>query len=137
MQVSKEFLIEAVSLSLLVALILISVQMFERANKITALLEEEQEKQILELEEYEIVRYDGLQMDGITTIGYIKTVVGTYQLPVTVTTETNTFVVKGREEYSSLRDPDSEKYIYPLSLYFCEVVRDENESIKEIKITIK
>ena len=133
MHVSKEFLMEAVSLSLLVALILISIQMFERANKITALLEEGQEKQIMELEEYEIVRYDGFQIDGMTAIGYIKTVVGTYQLPVIVTTKTNTFVVKERNEYSSLRDPNSEKYIYPLSLYLCEVIRDENESIKEIE----
>lgn len=137
MRISKEFLMEAVSLSLLVALILISVQMFQRANKITTLLGEGQEKKIAELQEYEIVRYDGFQIDGMTAIGYIKTMVGTYQIPVIVTTEKNSFVVKEKENYASLRDPDSDTYIHPLSLYLCEVVRDENESIKEIKITVE
>ena len=49
MNVSKEFLMEAVGLSLLVALILISMQMFERAMKMTALLEERQEQQMMTL----------------------------------------------------------------------------------------
>ncbi len=137
MRISKEFLMEAVSLSLLVALILISVQMFQRANKITTLLEEGQEKKITQLQEYEIVRYDGFCIDGMTAIGYIKTMVGTYQIPVIVTTKENSFIVKEKENYTSLRDPNSDTYIPPLSLYLCEVVRDENESIKEIKITIE
>lgn len=137
MRVSKEFLMEAVSLSLLVALILISVQMFQRANKITILLEEGQEQKIQELEEYEIIRYDGMEVDGVTVIGYIKTLVGTYQIPISITTENNTFIVKDKEEYSSLRDPNSDKYIFPLSLYLCEVIRDENGSIIEVKITVE
>ena len=137
MRVSKEFLMEAVGLSLLVALILISVQMFQRANKITTLLEQEQERQIRELEEYEIVRYDGFQIDGITAIGYIKTLVGTYEIPAQVTTENSTFIIKEKEEYSSLRDPNSSNYIFPLSLYLCKVVRDENGSIIEVKITVE
>lgn len=137
MRVSKEFLMEAVSLSLLVALILISVQMFQRANKITTLLEEGQEQKIQELEEYEIVRYDGMEIDGITAIGYIKTLVGTYEIPAKVTTEKTTFFVKEKEEYSNLRDPNSIKYIFPLSLYLCEVIRDENGSIIEVKITVQ
>ena len=137
MRVSKEFLMEAVSLSLLVALILISVQMFQRANKITLLLEEGQEQKIQELEEYEIVRYDGMEIDGVTAIGYIKTLVGTYQIPTNVTTQKNTFIVNDKGEYSSLRDPNSDKYIFPLSLYLCEVIRDENGSIVEVKITME
>ena len=137
MRVSKEFLMEAVSLSLLVALILISVQMFQRANKITTLLEQGQEKQVQQLEEYEIVRYDGMEIDGITVIGYIKTLVGTYQIPAKVTTETTTFVVEDKEQYSSLRDPNAENYIFPLSLYLCEVIKDKNGSIIEVKITVK
>ncbi len=137
MHISKEFLMEAVGLSLLVALILISVHMFQRANKITALLEKGQEQRITELEEYEIVRYDGFQIDGMTAIGYIKTLVGTYQIPVAVTTEKSSFVIRESKEYSSLRDLNSDTYISPLSLYWCNVVRDENKSIKEVKITIE
>ena len=137
MHVSKEFLLEAVGLSLLVVLILISMQMFQRATKITSMLEKEQENQIMELEEYEIVKYDGLLIDGMTAISYIKKMIGTYELPVKVTTIQKEFVVGEKADYESLRDIDSETYINPLAKYYCEVARDENEVITEIRITVE
>lgn len=137
MHVSKEFLLEAVGLSLLVVLILISMQMFQRATKITSLLEKEQEKQVMELEEYEIVKYDGLLIDGMTAISYIKKMVESYEVPVRVTTLQNEFVVVEKAEYDSLRDIDSPKYINPLAKYCCKVARDENEVIKEIRIVVE
>ena len=136
MTVSKEFLLEAVGLSILVALLLISVQLFQRAQKLTALLEEEQEHQITELEEYEIVKYDGLTVDGMTAINYIKRMTGYYNLLVEVVTENRQFIVR-KEDYSELRNIASEKYLSPLALYYCEVLRDENEAIEKIKIIIE
>ena len=137
MHVSKEFLLEAVGLSLLVALILISMQMFQRATKITSLLEDGQEKQIMELEEYEIVKYDGLLIDGMTAISYIKKMVGTYELPVRVTTTQKEFLVEEKEDCDALRDIESVKYINPLAKYHCEVSRDENEVITEVRIKVE
>lgn len=137
MHVSKEFLLEAVGLSLVVALILISIQMFQRATKITALLEEGQERQITELEEYEIIKYDGLLVDGMTAINYVKKMTGIYELPVKVRTATGEFVVTQKEEYKELRNLTSEKYINPLAKYRCEVSRDENEVISEIRISVE
>lgn len=137
MQVSKEFLMEAVGLSLLVALILISVQMFQKATKLTTLLEEGQDRQIAELEEYEIVKYDGLSIDGMTAISYIKRMTGTYELPVTVTTVNGTFIVTGKAEYEEMRSIASEKYINPLAKYRCEVLRDENNVISEIQLRVE
>ncbi len=137
MHVSKEFLLEAVGLSLLVALICISMQMFQRATKITTLLEESQEQKITELEEYEIVKYDGLLIDGMTAISYIKKMTGTYELPVNVTTEVNEFQVVTKEDYGALRDVDSNNYINPLAKYHCAVVRDENKVIEKICISVE
>ena len=137
MHISKEFLLEAVGLSLVVALILISMQIFQRAVKVTSLLEEGQEQQLSELEEYEIVKYDGLLMDGMTVISYIKRMIGTFQLPVRVVTKEREFVVSGREEYTELRDIESEKYINPLAKYRCRVVRDENEVVTELEVKIE
>ena len=136
MNVSKEFLLEAVGLSILVALLLVSVQLFQRATKLTALLEEGQEQQITELEEYEIVKYDGLEVDGMTAVNYIKRMIGTYKLPVEVTNTNEEFVVK-KEDYSELRNINSEKYINPLAVYHCEVLRDENQAISKIRIIIE
>lgn len=137
MHVSKEFLLEAVSLSLLVALILVSMQMYQRATKITTLLTEEQERQITELEEYEIVKYDGMLLDGMTAISYIKRMMITYELPVRVVTVNEEFVVTEQSEYKDLRNINSEKYMNPLAKYRCEIQRDENEVITEISIVME
>lgn len=137
MHVSKEFLMEAVELSLMVALILISMQLFQRAVKITDLLEANQERKITELEEYEIVKYDGLRIDGMTAIGYIKRMTGTYELPVKVVTEKGEFVITDQSEYAELRNIASAKYISPLTKYRCEIIRDENEAISEIIIRVE
>ena len=137
MHISKEFLMEAVGLSLLVALILISVQMFQKAVKITFLLEQNQETQIAELEEYEIVKYDGLQIDGMTAISYIKRMVSVYELPVHIVTERSEFVLSEASECAELRNMSSEKYMSPMSKYRCDVVRDENKVIQELKIGIE
>ena len=93
MHISKEFLLEAVGLSLLVALMLISMQLFHKATKITTLLEEGQERQIAEMEEYEIVKYDGLFVDGMTAVNYAKKMTGLYNLPVKIITEKGPFFV--------------------------------------------
>ena len=136
MHISKEFLMEAVGLSLLVALILISMQLFQRATKITTLLQERQEEQIVELEEYEIVKYDGLQIDGMTAISYMKRMVDTYELPVYVATLNSEFILTNTAEFEELRNVHSEKYISPLTKYACNVIRDENKVITKIQLEI-
>ena len=134
MQISKEFLVEAVGLSLLVALIFVGMQMFQRTMRVTAILENNQEEKITMLEEYEIVKYDGLVLDGMTVVNYIKNMVGEYELPVIIESEQKTFVVADRTELGLLRDVDSEKYINPYATYRCTVVRDDNEVINEIRL---
>lgn len=136
MSVSKEFLLEAVGLSILVSLLFISVQLFQRATRLTALLEEGQEQQITELEEYEIVRYDGLKIDGLTAINYIKRMTDSYHLTVELETIKGSFTIQ-KEDYSELRNSNSEKYVSPLATYVCEVLRDENQTISKIRITIE
>lgn len=137
MHVSKEFLMEAVGLSLLVALILCSVHLFQRATRLTGLLEEEQEQQMTRLEEYDLVKYDGLLVDGMTAVSYTKMVTGVYHIPVNIKTEQGQFVVNKQEEYVNLRDISSEQYVNPLAKYLCKTVRNENGAIVEITIAVK
>ena len=136
MRVSKEFLMEAFGLTLTVAFILIGVQLFQRAEKIVLLLEQEQNRTITELEEYELTKYDGLCVDGITAVGYIKSVMDTHGVPITVQTNKGSFAVQ-KSEYSSLRNMNSEYYMNPMAFYLCEVFRDENGAISEIGITME
>lgn len=137
MNISKEFLLEAVGLSLLVALILIGMQMFQKTVRLTTLLQNQQEKSITELEEYELVKYEDLTIDGMTAIGYIKNVVGEYCLPVIIEENQRKFSVNERTDFGLLRDVDSEKYISPYALYLCKVIRDENDVITEINLLRK
>lgn len=136
MSVSKEFLMEAAGLTILVALLFVGVQVFQRAVKLTNLLEEGQEQQISELEEYEIIKYDGLRIDGMTAVNYIKRMTGSYAMVVELETTEGSFVIT-KEDYSELKDSTSKKYVSPLAIYDCEVLRDENRSIAKIKITIE
>lgn len=137
MRVSKEFLLEAVGLSLLVALTLISIQLFQRASRLANLLEENQKQQMVKLEEYEITQYNELLLDGMTAVSYIKKMNGTYGLRVKVTTERGEFYVDGTKDYAAMRNLASEKYVNPLKHYRCEVIRDENGVISEIRIEIE
>lgn len=134
MNISKEFLMEAVGLSLLVALILIGMQMFHKTIKITTLLQNNQEESITQLKEYDLVKYEDLLLDGMTVLGYIKNVVGEHQLPVIVEEKQKKFSVTERAEFGLLRDVESEKYICPYALYKCKVIRDENDVITEINL---
>lgn len=137
MHVSKEFLMEAVSLSLMVALILISMQMFQRTIKISSLLEQGQEQMIKEMEEYEIVKYEDRLIDGISAVNYIKKMVGTYRLPVHVITEQSEFSILKPSDCTGVNNSESSKYIRPLVKYRCEVIRDENGAIKEIRVGVE
>lgn len=137
MNVSKEFLLEAVGLSLLVALLLVGIQLFQRTSSLVSHMDREQEQQLEQLAEHEITQYDGLVIDGITAISHIKNVVGNYQIPVYVETMQNSFVVEKREEYVSLRDAESEHFISSFELYRCEVIRNENGSIERVEIKIQ
>ena len=137
MHVSKEFLIEAVSLSILVALILISMQMFQRTIKISSLLGQKQEKMITELEEYEIIKYEDCLVNGISAINYIKQMCDTYHIPMVLINEKGEFDIKGYSDYAELKNSESEKYIRPLAKYRCKVIRDENDTITEIRIGIE
>lgn len=134
MNISKEFLMEAVGLSLLVALILIGMRMFQKTIKITTQIEKSQEQTITDLEEYELVKYEEMVIDGITALGYIKNTVVEYDLPVIVEDKQRMFSVTSREELGLLRDVDSEKYISPYGFYQCKVIRNENNVITEINL---
>ena len=132
MQVSKEFLLEAVGLSLLVGLLLLGVKLFDRAYSLMTWFETEQEKQLEKMQEYEITQYENRTVDGITAVNYIKNMVYHYELNVLLKTGEQSFVVDSKEMCSELKEEGSEYYLNPFGLYECMVVRDENENIDYI-----
>ena len=97
-------------------------------------MERKQEETISNLEEYELVKYDDMLIDGITALGYIKNVVGEYHITVIVEEKQRKFSITERDEFGQLRDVDSEKYINPYGFYQCKVIRNENDVITEINL---
>lgn len=134
MHVSKEFLTEAVGLALLVALLMLGFQMFTRAETLLQRLDREEEKRIEELSEYEIVKYDGREIDGITAISHIKNVVSNYGIQVVLYTEKGSVIVEGAEQLSLLREENSDYYVEAWGIYACNIVRNENDSIEQMII---
>jgi len=55
-------------------------------------------------------------------------------LPVYVVTTKGEFTISDDLQYGNLRNVDSEQYINPMGKYRCEVIRDENKVITNIKI---
>ena len=137
MSVSKEFLMEAVGLSLMVALLFVGLKFFQRTNELITQMDRAQAQRIAEWEEYEIIRYDGKTIDGIIATGYIKSMVCEYQLPVYVETEENTFCVEDKAECEELRNMASPQYMSALALYQCTVIRNENDSIERVEIKVQ
>lgn len=137
MSISKEFLLEAVGLSLLVALLLVGVKVFQRTNDFISAMDREQERRIEEWQEYEVVQYDGRVVDGITAISYIRNTVGQYNVPIYVETIEHAFWITKPEDYKGLRDMTSEHYMNTLALYQCQVIRNENDSIEQVEIRVQ
>lgn len=131
MSVVQKFLLGAASLLLTISLIVIGVQMFEKAKKVADVMANEQEGVAVALEEQGITKYDGYQINGSTAINYIK-VVNAAGVDVEVTTSNGTFTVSDDTLYASFRDMHSDKYINPLMEYRCTVVRDTNNVIVKV-----
>ncbi len=137
MQVSKEFLVEAVGLTLLVALLLMGVQVFQRSANLIAILEKEQEQKIIAMQDYEIVQYENRTIDGVTAVSYIKNMLFHYELKVLVETDKFTAVIDSLELCGELNNPESEYYVNPFGFYESVVVRDENSNVEYVYIKAK
>lgn len=135
MQISKEFLAEAVGLSLLVALLLLGVGWFRRGTGLLHTMEQRQEQRLLQLREDEIMQYDGLCVNGITAISYIKKMISEYGIPAFVKMQEGEFWVNDKKEYTNLRNTESEYYMSGLGDFFCEVVLTANEDVDYIMIS--
>lgn len=137
MQVNKEFLLEAVGLSLLVGLLLFGVEMFNRATSLMKVFERRQEEQLLIIQEHEITQYENRTVDGVTVVSYMKNMVYHYEIKVMVELGDRSFWVEEKEDCKWLDEEESEYYIPPFLLYECAIIRDENGNVDYILIKAK
>ena len=134
---TKKTLWYAFGLMITVALMFIGLSIFQRAEKTADTLAKGQDAANKNIEEYEIVKFDGYDISGSQAIYYAKEVVGNHGIPVTFKTTLVPagFVVSDSSLYGEFRDLNSSYYINPIIQYTVEVKRDENDTITGVEIT--
>lgn len=137
MSEAKKMLGWAFSLMLTVSLIFVGFQIYKRAMDTTDKIAGQQDKTNQSIDEYPVMKFDGLDINGSQAIAYIKEVVGEHKIPVTVKTSANPtgFTVSDSSLYNAFRDLDSSYYINPVVQYSVAVERDANDVIIAVTIT--
>lgn len=132
--VAKDFLKGAFILAITVALLYMGYRVFGKASDTADIVTQQQTETSQTIEEYAIMRYDGYEISGATAISYIKTVIRKYDVPVEVTTSTESFTCSDQSAFSKFRDIGSTYYINPMDQYKVTVVRDYNDVITKVEI---
>ncbi len=135
MSVIKEFLLFTAGMIITVSLAIVSFNIYMKAAVLGRGIAEREQIAIDELEEFEVMRFDGCVIDGSRAISYIKRIYGTRNIPIEVKKGGKTFTVDDKA-VSELRKTNSSFYLSPLEKYRVSVLTDENDSANRIKIEL-
>ena len=142
MHTVTDFLKLAGEIVLTIALIAIGVTVYNRVLETEAKRSEKNSKEITDLENDAIMKYDGMVIHGGTIVSYIKEIEDDVQTIKVVTQKTPAgFYVKqnGTEKAGTknLNDYDSVYYIAPMSVYKVDVTLNANKIPESVTITYK
>ncbi len=133
MSVIKEFILFAVGMIITVSLAVISINVYSKAEEVGRGIAEREQYALNELKEYDVMRYDGTEVDGGKAISYIRRMYSTRDIPIEVKYGGKSFVVDG-DSISGIRDTASVYYLNPLKKYYISVSTDENDAVREIVV---
>ncbi len=133
MSVIKEFILFAVGIVITVSLAVISINIYSRAAELGRGISAREEAALGELKEYDLLRFDGSEVDGSRTISYIRRMYATRDIPIEVVKDGRRFFIDGNN-LSDLRNTSSIYYISPLEQYRVSVSFDENDAASKITI---
>ncbi len=133
MSVIKEFILFAVGIVITVSLAVISINIYSRAAELGRGISAREEAALGELKEYDLLRFDGSEVDGSRVISYIRRMYATRDIPIEVVNDGRRFYIDGNN-MSELRNTSSVYYISPLEQYHVSVSFDENDAASKITI---
>ncbi len=136
MSVIKEFILFAAGMVMTVSLAVIGFNIYSKAADVGRNIAEREQYALKELKEYDVMRFDGNEVDGSRAISYIKRIYATRDIPIEVTNEVKSFVVDG-DSIEEIRNTASAYYLNPLKKYFVTVFTDANDEAEKIKIEIR
>ena len=136
MSVIKEFILFAAGIVITVSLAVIGFNIYSKAAEMGRQITENEQYALKELKEYEVMRFDGSEVDGSRVISYIKKIYATRDIPIEVTNDAGSFVVDNAS-IEEIRNTASSYYLNPLKKYTVTVLSDANDEVAKIKIEIR
>lgn len=135
MSAAEKVVVGAVSLVITLLAIALGFKMVNRTEEMSDIVVEEQDRTLQKEREYNVIKYDGYDINGSIAVNYVKTLVSEQEIEVVIVKGANTVTVTETGQFAGLRRIDSEYYLNPLKEYTCEVVRDVNEEISSVILT--
>ncbi len=139
MSVTKEFMLFAAGLVLTVSFIFIAFGVFKSTKNMGEKVLSYQEKELRRIEEYRLLRLDGMTVNGNKALNYIKQVAydydESYRFRVTISGTTNEFSSGDFEAIERLSKASEGLYINPFKNYSVTVSKDKNGAYDLITIT--
>ncbi len=133
MSVIKEFIMFAAGIVITVSLAAIGFNIYSEAAELGKGIAGKERSAIEELREYELMRFDGSEVDGSRAISYIKRIYRDYDIPIEVTGNGRSYVIDG-DSIGEIRNTSSVYYMNPLRKYLISVSVDENDAASGITI---
>ena len=133
MSVIKEFILFAVGIVITVSLAVISFNVYSKAEEVGKGIAEREQAVINELRDYDLMRYDGSEIDGSKAVSYIKKMYSTRDVTIEVTSGGRKFVIDGTS-IGEIRNTSSVYYLNPFKKYYVSVGTDENDAANVITI---
>lgn len=96
-----------------------------------------------ELEEGNLLKYDGLTVSGNEVVNLTKRLVETYserqEAPISVTIKMNgsSWIYKNKKETAKLRDRTSNRYIPPQAEFLVSIYQDANDVITVVSFELQ
>lgn len=133
MQISRQFIIEAVGLMITVAFLSMGIGMYKRAYATVEVIRDRQERMLLEAQQFDLIRYEGEKISGSEAVSYVKNVFNEYPVEIYIKTDVKEFILDD-VNCALLREPQSVFYINPLKKYSCILQKDLNGIIDRVEI---
>ncbi len=139
MSVTKEFMLFAAGLLLTVSFIFIALNVYKSTKGMGEKVLSYQERELRRIEEYRLLQYDGMTVNGNKVLNYLKYAAYEYgeslRFRVTAYGKTSEFSSGDDEAIGKLSEVSDDLYINPFKNYRVAVSKDRNGAYDLITIT--
>lgn len=143
MNVVKDFLLMAAGLIITVSLAMMGFKIYRGAESTGNAIVQREQKRFEDFTDYELTKYEGLEVSGSKIVRYVKELSSEYDTDVYITVRNGdsnrnfTYLLEDAEGWQDLRDTSSDYYINPLKKFTVKVLKDDNDMLQRVVIAQK